>query len=76
MIGGSPIASLIDVARRGDILAALCQEEVGDHSTTTRPEFNEVLSLFHGQPAYIGNVREHMKPAAEAGRVLGLRAFV
>ncbi len=41
-MGGIPVNNLASVIRRGDVLAALCQEEVGDHSTTTREEFNEV----------------------------------
>lgn len=55
-LGGPSIDCLASVCRRGDVLAALCQEEVGDHSTTTRAELNHCLLACEGQHAYIGNV--------------------
>ena len=37
--------------RRGDMLAALCQETVGDHSSVTRQELNTMEDKFASSPA-------------------------
>ncbi len=36
--------NMVDVIRRGDILAAMCQEEQGDHSAVTRRDFEAVVA--------------------------------
>jgi Entner-Doudoroff aldolase len=42
------------VARRADLLAALCQETVGDHSNTSETEYDAIAERYDGMPAYIG----------------------
>jgi hypothetical protein len=46
-VSGCPV---VDVLRRGDILAALCQEEQGDHSAVTREEFESAVKSYAGVP--------------------------
>eukprot|EP00946_MAST-07B_sp_MAST-7B-sp1_P005192 g5192.t1 len=42
------------VARRADILAALCQEAMGDHSNTSEAEFDAIVERYKGTTARIG----------------------
>lgn len=49
------------VARRGDLLAALCQETVGDHSWVSRSHLNAALAEFDGKIALLE------KPGSSAG---------
>lgn len=39
--------------RRADLLAALCQEQPGDHSMVTRAELSSAETMFHGRTADI-----------------------
>ena len=48
---GSDVA-LSKVARRGDILAALNQEVLGDISNTQSHYFDSVVERFEGETAY------------------------
>ena len=59
---------LVDVIRRGDILAALCQEEQGDHSTVTRPQFEDAVARHRGA-AYKLSTNPDAVVAAAPGHV-------
>lgn len=51
-LGPSPLSA----ARRADLLAALCQEVVGDHSTVSRSILLDAECKFKDLPAYIAGV--------------------
>ncbi len=50
---GQDFAYLSSAARRADILAALCQETVGDHSVVTRSQLKEAEAKNEGKAAHI-----------------------
>jgi hypothetical protein len=50
--------------RRADLLAALCQETVGDHSLVTPSQLAMVESKYANQTAYIAEVASQLGPLA------------
>ena len=44
----------IQACRRGDLLAALCQEEVGDHGRLSREQLLAHEAMYEGTQAYVG----------------------
>jgi Entner-Doudoroff aldolase len=51
------------VARRADLLAALCQETVGDHSNTSEAEYDAIAARYEGTTAHIGECAARQQQA-------------
>ncbi|XP_065184188.1 2-dehydro-3-deoxygluconokinase-like [Sycon ciliatum] len=47
----STSSGLVAALRRSDMLAALCQESIGDHSTVTRQELSKMETKYESMPA-------------------------
>ncbi|EDQ85916.1 uncharacterized protein MONBRDRAFT_28906 [Monosiga brevicollis MX1] len=72
---------MVEVARRGDLMAALCQETMGDHSQVTRAQLQDVEASYASRAVHLdklnsgtGNVDATLAHLKNAGVLAILRA--
>jgi sugar/nucleoside kinase (ribokinase family) len=62
--------SSVDVClglRSADLLAAMCQESFGDHSTVTLPDFDATRLKFQGKEAFVGLAEADIQAMSNGG---------
>eukprot|EP00039_Didymoeca_costata_P031320 m.34176 g.34176 ORF g.34176 m.34176 type:complete len:611 (+) comp8684_c0_seq1:108-1940(+) len=69
----TPSNSMTGALRRADLLAAMCQETIGDHSQVTRRDLSQVEKTHQGKAVYLDNSKSSGTKDKEQIDVAGLQ---